>query len=317
MKNFILGQYVPYNSFIHRLDPRNKILCLILLMIGVFYQFKTPDGDTNWAMTFLVAGTLFFFILILMFIAHVPFKRLFSSLKAMWFLIIFLLIINCLVPYNNGTVAFYIGNFAIYWESFLQSFRIILRLIMMLSLAMILTTTTKPLDLTGALEWYMSPLKIIKFPAHEIAMIVSLALRLIPTLLEETEQIMKAQASRGVDFKSGGVKMKIRAITSLIVPLFVSSFKRSDELADAMSARGYNPRAKRTRYRKLKFSINDLFTFILCGLIMSGVITLSYFKVDILADLFLPSYFIALYAVMFITIVIGVIDSLFIKKREA
>ncbi len=308
MKNFALGQYVPYNSFIHRLDARNKIFCLIVLMVAIFYSYST------WEMTFLMGGTLFAFIIILMIISHVSFRKLFSSLKAMWLLIIFLLIVNCLVPISKeGPVAFYLGSLAIYYDAIFQSIRIILRLVMMLSLTMVLTATTKPLDLTYALEWYLTPLKIIKFPAHIVAMIISLALRLIPTLLLETEDIMKAQASRGVDFKRGGIKMKIKAITALIVPLFISSFKRSDELADAMSARGYNPHAKRTRYRKLHFGICDLFVFILSASLMSGVICVSYFNITIETPTFLAWFFIALYGVIFMMIISGLIDA---KTRE-
>ena len=138
----------------------------------------------------------------------------------------------------------------------------------MFELTMVLTTTTSSMDLTYALEWFMTPLKIIKFPAHEIAMTISLALRLIPTLLDETEKIMKAQASRGVDFKHGKLKSRLKAITSLIVPLFVSAFQRSDELANAREARGYNPKEKRTRYRIMHFSIFDLFVAIISIIIL-------------------------------------------------
>ncbi len=311
MKNFALGQYLPYNSFIHRLDARNKIFCLIVLMVAIFYSYST------WEMTFLMGGTLFAFILVLMIISHVSFRKLFSSLKAMWLLIIFLLIVNCLVPISkDGPVAFYLGSLPIYYDAIFQSLRIILRLIMMLSLTMVLTATTKPLDLTYALEWYLTPLKIIKFPAHIIAMIISLALRLIPTLLLETEDIMKAQASRGVDFKRGGLKMKIKAIISLIVPLFISSFKRSDELADAMSARGYNPHAKRTRYRKLHFRLSDLFVFLLSSSMMAGVICVSYFNLTIETPTFLAWFFICLYGIIFIMILSGLIDAK-LEERKA
>ena len=119
----------------------------------------------------------------------------------------------------------------------------------MLGLTLVLTATTKPLELTNALEWFMKPLKVIKFPVHEIAMTISLALRFIPTLLEETDRIMKAQASRGVDFQNGKFSEKFRAIISLIVPLFISALQRSEELANAMEARGYDPSAERTKFR--------------------------------------------------------------------
>jgi energy-coupling factor transport system permease protein len=127
----------------------------------------------------------------------------------------------------------------------------------MIMLSLILTATTKPLDLTAALEWYLAPLKLLGFPTHVVAMTITLALRFIPTILEDVERIMKAQASRGVDFEHGRLPEKFRAIVSLIVPLFVSSFIRSDELANAMECRGYDPMVKRTRYRKLRFGGRD------------------------------------------------------------
>jgi energy-coupling factor transport system permease protein len=131
-------------------------------------------------------------------------------------------------------------------------------LMLMIELSLILTATTKPLDLTYALEWYLTPLKWIGFPSHIVAMTITLALRFIPTILEDVDRIMKAQASRGVDFEHGKLGAKFRAIISLIVPLFVSSFIRSDDLANAMECRGYDPKVKRTRYRKLRFSWWDL-----------------------------------------------------------
>ena len=153
-------------------------------------------------------------------------------------------------------------------------------LALMLAVTTILTTTTKPLDMTYGLEWYMSPLKVIKFPAHEIAMTISIALRFIPTILEETQRIIKAQKSRGVDLEEGTLKEKINAIISLLIPLLISSFQRSEELSDAMEARGYDPSAKRTRYRILKFSLLDLFSliggiFVLVIVILLGVFNTS------------------------------------------
>ena len=144
----------------------------------------------------------------------------------------------------------------------------------MFCLTMILTSTTKPMDLTYAFEWYMTPLKLIKFPVHEIAMTLSIALRFIPTLLDETDRIMKAQASRGVDFSHGGLFKRFKAVISLIIPLFVSAIQRSEELSDAMEARGYDPRAKRTRYRKLRFSWRDIIAFLVGAAIFGGVLFL-------------------------------------------
>ena len=145
---------------------------------------------------------------------------------------------------------------------------------MMISLTMVLTSTTKPMDLTYAFEWYMTPFKIISFPVSEIAMTLSIALRFIPTLLDETDRIMKAQASRGVDFNHGRLGKRIKAIISLIIPLFVSAIERSEELSNAMEARGYDPKAKRTRYRILHFSYRDILAFLIVGIIFGGILTL-------------------------------------------
>jgi energy-coupling factor transport system permease protein len=270
MKGLTLGRYAPFNSFVHRLDPRSKLLILVLMMVAVFY------GYSSQVMTFVMGGILLLLILVILLISRISIRQLFSSLRALWIMIIILLLINVLVPpIGASKVAFSIGSFNIFWESILQSAKIILRLVMMISLTLILTATTKPLDLTYALEWYMYPLKLIKFPTHEIAMTISIALRFIPTLLDETMRIMNAQASRGVDFEHGKIKEKIKAILSLIVPLFMSAFQRSEELANAMEARGYNPRAKRTRYRNLHWGVGDTFSLIFITVLTAGVIVTS------------------------------------------
>ncbi len=270
MKGLTLGRYAPFNSFVHRLDPRSKLLILVLMMIAVFY------GYTSQVMTFVMGGILLLIIFVILLISRISLRQLFSSLRALWIMIIILLLINVLVPpIGASRIAFSLGSYHIFWESLLQSAKIVLRLVMMISLTLILTATTKPLDLTYALEWYMYPLKLIKFPTHEIAMTISIALRFIPTLLDETMRIMNAQASRGVDFEHGKIKEKIKAILSLIVPLFMSAFQRSEELANAMEARGYNPRAKRTRYRNLHWSMGDTLSLFLVVVLTAGVIVTS------------------------------------------
>ena len=270
MKGMTLGRYAPFNTVIHRMDPRSKLLMLVLMMVAVFYGYQSQ------VMTFVMGGLLLLLILAVLLISRISLKQLFSSLKALWIMIIILLVINILVPpLGASKIAFSIGTYNIFWESHIQSAVIILQSVMMISLTLILTETTKPLDLTYALEWYMYPLKLIKFPTHEIAMTISIALRFIPTLLDETMRIMNAQASRGVDFEHGKIKEKIKAILSLIVPLFMSAFQRSEELANAMEARGYNPRAKRTRYRNLHWGISDTVSLVFVTLLTSGVIVTS------------------------------------------
>lgn len=318
MTRFVLGRYVAYDTPLHRMDPRGKIIALIALMIAVFWGFGT------YAMTFLVEGVLFGFIIVLMIVAHVNFRQLFGSLKTMWFIIIFLLIVNVFVPSQKTMsrleflpeIAFSIGTFPIYWTSILQSLKIILRLIMMISLTMILTASTRPLDLTYALEWFMTPLKLVRFPAHEVAMTISIALRFIPTLLDETERIMKAQESRGVDFRHGKLRNRLRAVVSLIVPLFVSAFQRSEELADAMEARGYDPRAKRTRYRKLRWTFFDTVSLLLSLALMCAAIVISSMNWTLLTASFLPWFLIGVALLITLLIAMGMILSS-LKRRKA
>lgn len=281
MNSIAFGKYAPFNSFVHRLDPRAKIMMLILVMVAIFL------GYSLWTMTFIMAGLSFLLIIGLMIISKVSFLQMLSQLKTLWIMIILLLIINVFVPPTGAhMVAFSLWNYSIYWESIFQSIKIIVRLMLMMSVTMILTSTTKPLDLTYGLEWFMTPLKFIRFPTHEVAMTITIALRFIPTLLDETDRIMKAQASRGVDFEHGGLFNKVRAIISLIVPLFISAFQRSEELANAMEARGYDPKAIRTRYRTLHWSIKDTFSLIFIAVVTTGFILVSVYNLDFLKLIF-------------------------------
>ncbi len=274
MNNITLGRYVPHNSFIHRLDPRSKLLGMILLMTTIFIRF------TNVATNFIIYGVIAVIIFALMIIAKVSFKSFFKSLKSLWIMVIFLLIINLLIP-NTGEFFMVFKTIKIYYNALYQTGYIFLRLILMLSLTTILTTTTRPMDLTYGLEWFISPLKIVRFPVHETAMTISLALRFIPTLLDETDRIMKAQASRGVDFVNGKIREKLRALVSLIVPLFISALQRSEELANAMEARGYNPSGKRTRYRIMSWRMRDTFSVLFLMALLAAVIYISVDKIDL------------------------------------
>ena len=273
MSSMTFGRYSFRDTFIHHLDARNKIFLMILFMVGIFFQFQM------WSTALIMSGVYLLILIAIMIISRVSFWSLFKSLSGLWILIIFLMAIYIFIPNNNYylPVAFKIGSLEVKWDAFCQSGYIIMRLILMISLTMILTSTTKPMDMTYAFEWYMTPLKPIRFPVHEIAMTLSIALRFIPTLLDETERIMKAQASRGVDFNRGGVFKRFGAIISLIIPLFISALERSEELANAMIVRGYDPKAKRTRYRLLKFSWRDLIAFLFIGLMFAGIIVLFVF----------------------------------------
>ena len=270
MASMTFGRYTFRDTYVHHLDARNKIFLMILFMVGIFFQFNM------WSTSLILSGIYFIILLILMIISKVNFFSLFKSLAGMWLFIIILMAIYIFIPNSNYylPVAFKISSLEVRWDAFCQTGYIVLRLILMISLTMVLTSTTKPMDMTYAFEWYMTPLKVVRFPAHEIAMTLSIALRFIPTLLDETERIMKAQASRGVDFNRGGLFKRFGAVIALIIPLFVSALERSEELANAMIVRGYDPRAKRTRYRLLRFSWRDIIAFLFIGGVFAGIIYL-------------------------------------------
>ena len=270
MNNIVFGRYVNANTFVHKLDPRTKIFLLVLFSVGIFLQFT--NNITNLLMSGCYLGAVF----ILMFITRINVLNLFKSLSMMWFMLLFLFIVYVLTPIKDPTlgVAFTIFEKKVYWDTFVNMGYIVLRLMILISLAMVLTSSTRPMDMTYAFEWYMYPLKIIHFPVHEIAMTLSIALRFIPTLLDETNRIMRAQESRGADFKHGSLFKRFGAIISLIIPLFVSAIDRSEQLANAMEARGYDPRAKRTRYKVLRGNWRDAVALILGLAIFGGIIFL-------------------------------------------
>lgn len=264
MNNLIFGKYTNLNTIIHRLDSRFKIGSMILLMVLVFLNYG------NYMNNIFVLLVFSILILILMLISKISLLSLFKSLKFLWFMIIILLLINCFIPYNNPThELFKIGSLVIYTESILNSLLVTIRIILMVELTLILTSTTQILDITYAFEWYLTPLKIFKFPIGVISMTITLAIRFIPTLLEEAYKIMKAQKARGVNYNKGAIISKVKSVTTLIIPLLVDSMSRSEELAIAMEARGYDPYKTRSKYRILKFSFLDLSFLIILFLIFS------------------------------------------------
>lgn len=277
MSEITFGRFTPFNTSIHRIDPRNKILLMILLMVCVFL------GVNSWSTTLIMSAILLLFLIIFFIIAKIKFIDLFRSLSALWFLILFLLIIYIFVPNNNYDpthVAFYIGTYPVNYDAFYQAGYIILRIIMMLMIMMLLTSTTSPMNLTYGLEWYMTPLKIFKFPTHIVAMTLSIALRFVPTLIDETDRIIKAQSSRGACFQKGSFFKKFGAIISLIIPLFVSAINRSEDLSNAMEARGYDPYGKRSRYRKLTFTYIDLISLLVVLVIFGGFVALKVYDTN-------------------------------------
>ena len=262
MNKIALGSYLPLNSIIHRLDPRAKICAMLLMMIAIFL----PAGYLGY----VVLGIC---IICVSMLAKLKLSFLWRAMKPMLFMLTFLLIINLLVV-REGSILFTIGSFAIYSGAVSQTLYIVVRLALMIMITTILTATTKPLELTLAIEDLLKPFQVIHVPAHEIAMMISIALRFIPTLIEETQRIMKAQASRGVDMENGKLMEKVRAILSLIVPLFVSAFQRAEDLAYAMEARGYIPNRPRSRYKQLKMSGKDYLLLAGTMLILAATVVL-------------------------------------------
>lgn len=252
MDSFTLGRYIPLNSLMHKFDPRAKIIAMFILMVSIFM----PSGFVGYIGIVLVIGVGIYG-------SRLNLKFFWNAMKPMFFMLGVLFVINILVV-KGGTPLVAIGPITIYSNALSQTGYITIRLVLMIVLTTLLTATTKPTDMTVALEDLMNPLKKIGVPANEIAMIISIALRFIPTLIEETGRIMKAQTSRGVDLQEGSLKEKVMAVLSLIVPLFVSSYQRAEELANAMEARGYVPEKKRTRYRQLHMKFQDYVLITIC-----------------------------------------------------
>ncbi|MFC7394876.1 energy-coupling factor transporter transmembrane component T family protein [Scopulibacillus cellulosilyticus] len=246
---------------IHRLDPRSKLISILIFVVIIFLA-------NNW----LTYGFVVLFSLIGVLLSKVPIRFIYRGLKAIIIIIIFTFILNVLFT-QQGDLLFSIGWLHIYKGGLVQGLFISIRLLAIIVLTTLLTLTTTPIDITDGIEILLGPLKKMKLPIHEFALMMSISLRFIPTLLEETEKIMKAQSARGSDFTSGSLKSRIKAIIPLLVPLFVSAFKRAEELAMAMEARGYRGDKGRTRLRVLKWTAKDTGVIILL-LILTAVLVI-------------------------------------------
>lgn len=246
----IIGQYVPGKSLIHRLDPRTKILIIFFFVVFVFF------ANNVWSYTLLTAFTF-----MTVFMTRVPLRFIVKGLTPIWFLIIFTMLLHLFLT-KEGPVVFELFSIAIHSGGIKQGLIISLRFFLLVLMTSLLTLTTTPIDITDAIESLLDPLKGIKFPVHELALMMSISLRFIPTLMQETDKISKAQASRGVDFRTGPMKERIKAIIPLLIPLFVSAFKRAEELAMAMEARGYRGGEGRTKIRELAYRRIDYLSFI-------------------------------------------------------
>lgn len=248
IKDITIGQYVPGESFIHKLDPRVKILLSIIYIINLFLinNFK--------GYIFVVAFTVAIII-----ISKVPFKYIYKGLKPVFILLIITALLNIFMTGgNSGEAPLWQWKFLkIYKAGLLLAGFMIVRLVFLIVGTSLLTLTTSPIELTDGLEKLLNPFKKIGLPAHELAMMMTIALRFIPTLMDETDKIMKAQMARGADFESGNLVSRAKNLVPLLVPLFISSFRRADELAMAMEARCYKGGEGRTRMKILKLHNRD------------------------------------------------------------
>jgi energy-coupling factor transport system permease protein len=257
--SIIIGQYVPGESIVHRLDPRTKITIIFFFVLVVFF-----------ANTVLSYAILTIFALLSVFTTRISLRFILKGLTPVWFLIIFTFILHLIVT-KEGSVLFNIFNFKIYTGGIIQGIAISMRFFLLILITSLLTLTTTPMEITDAIEYMLHPLKKVKFPIHELALMMSISLRFIPTLMQETDKISKAQASRGVDFKTGPIKQRVKAIVPLLIPLFVSAFKRAEELAMAMEARGYNGGEGRTKLRELQTGKHDIAIYILFVIVIIGL----------------------------------------------
>ena len=264
MNNITIGQYIPGDSVIHRSDPRTKIILALTYMAVIFL------ANTFWA---FAAITLFTILAVV--ISGVPLKYTLRGLKPLLLIIVFTTVINIFTtrgtPISNSVPFKYIT-----YEGLILAAKLSLRLALVIISGSLLTFTTTPILLTDGIEKLLNPFKRIGIPAHELAMMMSIALRFIPTLLEETDKIMKAQAARGADFDTGNLVQRAKSFVPVLVPLFVSAFRRADELATAMEARCYRGGAGRTRMRQLKFTDADLKVSITSVVFFAGLLIVQY-----------------------------------------
>lgn len=249
-KDVAFGQYYPADSIIHRLDARVKMLITLLFVIAIFF-IKSYFG-------FMLTAVVLIGIVLL---AKLPMMSVLKSVKGVMFIILFTAILN-LFLIKKGEVLWSWKIFTITKDGVHTTIKMVLRLVLLISGASLLSLTTTPVALADGVESLMSPLKLIKVPVRDIAMIMSIALRFIPTLFEETNKIISAQKARGASFDTGGLFARAKAMLPVLIPLFVNSFRRADELAFAMDARCYNATDNRTKMKKAKFGVGDAFALL-------------------------------------------------------
>lgn len=244
IKDITIGQYIYKDSFVHKLDPRTKILISVFFMFGIFLVNDIKEYIFVFLLTVLsIQGS------------RIPAKKILKGIKPILPLMLITVIMNAF--FTNGTVVFHWAFIKITEEGLYLAGFMGIRIFFLIIFTSLLTLTTSPITLTNGIEGLLTPFKRFKVPAHEIAMMMSIALRFIPTLIDETDKIMKAQKARGADFESGNIIKKTKSLVPILIPLFISAFTRADELAMAMEARGYRGDEGRTKFKELKYKRGD------------------------------------------------------------
>lgn len=260
----LIGRYIQMDSWIHALDPRTKLLATFYFIIVVFLA-------NNWLGYLLLVGI----VLLAISASRIGLSYFFNGLKPMIWIILFTVVFQILFT-QGGTVFFQFGPLAITSLGLVSAAFIFMRLFLIIMISTLLTLTTAPLELTDGIEHLLRPLTKLGFPSHEVALMLSIALRYVPTLLDEAQTIMNAQRARGVEFDEGNLMKRMRAIIPILVPLFVSAFNRAEELATAMEARGYRGAEGRTKYRQLDYTRKDLSVLLIFILITIVMVTIRF-----------------------------------------
>ena len=264
VRDVAFGQYFPGNSLLHRLDPRTKLIGFVALIAVIFCTFNYP------ALAIVVGVTAF-----LLLSSGIPFKFYLKSLKVILIVVLITSLLNLF--YGSGEPIWQWWILKLTWNGIHRAIFVTVRIVCLILLSSCLTFTTSPTELTDAIERLMKPLNKIHFPVHEIAMMMSLALRFVPTLLEETDKIMQAQKARGADLDSGNFIHRAKALVPILIPLFVSAFRRAYDIATAMECRCYRGGTGRTRMKTLRMSGRDAACFVALALIIGGVVVCDIF----------------------------------------
>ena len=265
LKDITLGQFFPGKSIIHRLDPRTKLVLLVVYIVALFM-----------AVSWISYGVMLLFLVVSIVISHVRLKAFIKGLKPLIFILLFTAVLNIFFT-TDGTVVVSFWRITITTGGLTRALFMLMRILMLVTGTFLLTYTTSPIALTDGLESLLSPLKKIRLPVHELSMMMCIALRFIPTLIEETDKIMSAQKARGVDFESGNLLRRVRALIPILVPLFISAFRRADELATAMECRCYHGGDGRTKMKLLRYKFLDIKAFGVGVILLAGVIVLRRF----------------------------------------